>query len=73
MPAKTAKKHKKGTRYAVKFDHNKILALFKAGKNLTDIAEAIGFPRGVGQNRTAAVLIKAGVYKRGAKRNARVK
>ncbi len=62
-------KHKKGQRYAVKFDAARVVALFKGGMtNLTDLAAKMGFPRGVGQNRTAKVLIAAGLYKRGAKR-----
>jgi hypothetical protein len=54
----------------VKFDVRKIVRLFKAGKNVSQIAQAIGFPKNAGQNRTRAALVKAGVYKKPAQRKA---
>jgi hypothetical protein len=45
----------------VKFDVKRIVRLYKAGKNVSQIAQAIGYPAGHGNNRTRAVLEKAGV------------
>lgn len=54
----------KATKYKrVKFSPARIVKLYKAGKNVSEIAQAIGYPRGRGQNRCRAVLVKAGVYK----------
>ena len=50
--------------YKVKFNIPRILKLYKAGKNVSQIAQAIGYPRGHGQNRCRAALEKAGLYKR---------
>jgi len=47
----------------VKFDVKRIVRMFKAGKNVSQIAQAIGYPKGHGQNRTRAALEEAGVYK----------
>jgi len=51
------KKHK------VKFNAKRIVAMYKAGKNVSQIAQAVGYPKGTGNNRTRNVLIEAGVYK----------
>jgi hypothetical protein len=51
----------------VRFSPRRILALYKAGKNISQIAQAIGYPAGRGQNRTRKVLVKAGVYKKASK------
>jgi hypothetical protein len=57
----------KATKYKrVKFDVAKIVALYKSGKPVSQIALAIGFPPNCGQNRTRRVLEQAGVYKRTA-------
>jgi hypothetical protein len=47
----------------VRFNVKRIVALYKAGKNVSQIAQAIGYPAGHGNNRTRAALVKAGVYK----------
>jgi hypothetical protein len=47
----------------VKFDIARIVKLYKAGKNVSQIARAVGYPAGHGQNRTRAALVKAGAYK----------
>jgi len=43
-----------------------IIALYKAGKNLGQIAQAIGYPKGHGNNYVRGVLLRAGIYKRPA-------
>lgn len=54
----TATKYKK-----VKFSPARIKRLYRGGKLVSEIARAIGYPSGHGQNRVRAVLIKAGAYK----------
>lgn len=54
----------------VKFDVGKIIALYKSGKPVSQIALAIGFPPNCGQNRTRRVLELAGIYKRTAAKKA---
>jgi hypothetical protein len=58
MEANKATKYKK-----VNFSPARIVKMYKAGKNVSQIAQAIGYPRGRGQNRCRAVLVKAGVYR----------
>lgn len=48
----------------VKFDVARIKRLYRAGKNVSQIALAIGYPAGHGNNRTRNAFIKAGVYKK---------
>jgi hypothetical protein len=38
-----------------------VVRKYKAGVKIVDIAVAMGYPRGSGQNRVRAVLAKAGV------------
>jgi hypothetical protein len=58
----------KSTKYTkVKFNVKRIVRLFKSGQNVSQIAQAIGYPKGAGQNRTRAALVFAGVYKKEAK------
>jgi hypothetical protein len=45
----------------VKFDPARIVALHKEGKNVSQIALAIGYPKGHGNNRTRRVLEQAGL------------
>ena len=45
----------------VKFDPARIIALHKDGKNVSQIAQAIGYPKGHGNNRTRRVLEAAGL------------
>ena len=47
-----------------KVDVSKIIALYKSGKPVSQIALAIGYPKNCGQNRTRRVLEQAGIYKR---------
>jgi hypothetical protein len=54
----------------VKFDVKRIVRLYKAGNNVSQIAQAIGYPAGHGNNRTRTALEKAGVYKKPAQRKA---
>ena len=52
-----------GMKYKVKFNVARIKALYRGGKNISQIAQASGYPAGTGNNRVRNVLIKAGVYK----------
>ena len=52
----------------VKFDPARIVALHKEGKNVSQIAQAIGYPKGHGNNGVRRVLLKAGIYKRRGQR-----
>ena len=45
----------------VKFDPSRIVALHKEGKNVSQIAQAIGYPKNHGNNRTRRVLVAAGL------------
>lgn len=55
------------TKYSkVKFDPAHIIALYKSGKPVSQIAEAIGYPKNTGHNRTRRVLVAAGIYGRTA-------
>jgi len=47
----------------IKFDAEAAVAMYKAGTGISDIAVAMGYERGSGQNRTRAALAKAGVWK----------
>jgi len=40
----------------VKFDVKRIARLYKSGKNVSQIAQALGYPKGHGQNRTRVAL-----------------
>jgi hypothetical protein len=45
----------KTTKYPkVKFNVKRIVKLYKDGKNISQIAQAVGYPAGHGQNRTRA-------------------
>lgn len=57
----------KSTKYKrVKLAPARVVALYKAGKNVSQIAQAIGYPAGHGNNRVRRVLEQAGVYKKAA-------
>ncbi len=45
------------------FDADAVVRLYNTGQKVVDIAVAMGYPRGHGQNRVTTVLRKAGVYK----------
>ncbi len=47
----------------IKLDVDKAVAMYKAGKTISEIAQAMGFPKGSGNNRTHAVLVQAGARK----------
>lgn len=66
---------KKAMKHKVKFDPVKIKVLYRAGKNVSQIALAIGYPKGTGNNRVRNVLIKSKVYKsaKAAKKSTRAK
>lgn len=54
----------------VKFDVPKIVAMYKSGKPVAQIALAIGYPPNTGNNRVRNLVMKAGVYKKPAKKKA---
>lgn len=54
----------------VKLDIAKIVALYKSGKPVSQIALTIGYPKNTGNNRVRNLLMKAGVYKKPAKKKA---
>lgn len=47
----------------ISFDAAKAVEMYRAGTKVVDIAMKFGYPRGSGQNRVRAALIKAAVYK----------
>jgi hypothetical protein len=60
---KPAKAHKSAAYPDVHFNVERICKLFKDGKNVSEIAQAVGYPKGHGNNRTRAALVKAGLIK----------
>ena len=62
---KSGKPGKKAKRYDVNFSVKRAVALYDRGKGKTvsEIAQAMGYPKNRGQNRVANALIAAGVYK----------
>lgn len=46
---------------AVKFSAERVISLHKEGKNVSQIAQACGYPPGHGNNRTRRVLVAAGL------------
>ena len=55
----------KAKRYKnIKWNPGVIKRQFKAGKNVSQIARACGYPADTGQNRVTNLLIKAGLFKR---------
>lgn len=63
--SKPAKKSKAPKTYDVRFDVARIVKLYDKGKgkNVSQIAQALGYPKGHGNNRIANCLIKEGVFK----------
>jgi hypothetical protein len=47
----------------VKWNPARIKRLYRAGKLVSEIARASGYPQGHGQNRVRDLLITAGMYK----------
>jgi hypothetical protein len=62
---KPAKKAKAPKSFDVKFDVARIVKLYDKGKgkSVSEIAQAIGYPKGHGNNRVANCLIREGVFK----------
>ena len=60
-----SKKSKQPKSYNVKFSVPRVVNLYARGqgKTVSEIAQALGYPKGHGNNRVANALIKAGVYK----------
>jgi hypothetical protein len=57
----------KATKYKrVKFAPAQIVAMYRAGKCVAEIALAIGYPANHGNNRVRRILMKAGVYRKAA-------
>lgn len=46
----------------INFNAGRVQAMYKAGKNVSQIAQAMGYAKGKGNNRVRNVLISAGVY-----------
>jgi len=51
----------------VKWNPARIVRLYKAGRNVNQIALAVGYPKNTGQNRVRNLLIKKGLYKKSGK------
>ena len=47
----------------VKFNIDKAVSMYKSGKAVSEIAQAMGYPKGKGNNRTHAALVAAGAAK----------
>jgi hypothetical protein len=54
----------------VRFNVKRIVKLYKDGKNVSQIAQAIGYPAGHGNNRTHAAAGKSGRTNRPASESA---
>jgi hypothetical protein len=50
----------------VKVSPARVIALYKDGKKVSEIALAIGYPKNTGQNRIRRILMAAGIYKMAA-------
>jgi DGQHR domain-containing protein len=50
-------------KFEIVFDPDRCVTMYKAGSRVVDIAVAMGYERGHGQNRVRNVLLKAGIYK----------
>ena len=54
----------RATKYKkVKLNPRRVVAMYKDGKNVSQIALAVGYPANTGNNRVRRVLMAAGVYK----------
>lgn len=47
----------------VKWDTKRIRRMYRAGKNVSQIARAVGYSPNTGNNRVRNFLAKAGLYK----------
>lgn len=52
-------------KYNVKFNKARIISLYEAGRCVSEIAQAIGYPKKTGNNRVRDVLKRAGIYRAG--------
>lgn len=59
----TKKNAKKRARKTIKFVPEDVIAQYKAGKSVSEIALAAGYPPNQGNNRVRYTLEKAGIYK----------
>jgi DNA-binding NarL/FixJ family response regulator len=69
MKVKKAKQIKvgKAVKYKkVKVSPARVIAMYKDGKKVSEIALALGYPKNTGQNRIRRILMVAGVYKMSA-------
>lgn len=57
------KKSRKQAKAHNRFNADRAIRLYKKGKFVSDIAVAMGYERGHGQNRVRTALMSAGVYK----------
>lgn len=54
----------KATKYKrVRWNPTRIKKMFRAGKRVSEIARAIGYPPNSGQNRVRGLLEREGLYK----------
>jgi hypothetical protein len=65
------KKASQRKRAGINFSPTTAIEMYKAGKGLSEIAQAMGYPPNRGQNRVRYALEKAGIYKKGARRTQR--
>jgi hypothetical protein len=49
--------------YPKTLNRARIIKLYRAGKNVAEIARLAGYPAGHGNNRVRGLLMKAGAYK----------
>lgn len=63
----------KTTARKVSFNAGRAQQLYKAGKNVSEIAQAFGYPKGTGNNRVRNALMKAGVYEGNGQTTTKVK
>lgn len=56
---------RKSKRARIDFSPTTAIEMYKAGKRVAEIAQAMGYHAGTGQNRVRYALEKAGIYKKG--------
>jgi hypothetical protein len=54
----------------VKFNVAKIIAAYKSGTPVSQIAQSVGYPPNTGNNRVRNLLMRAGLYGKPAKKRA---
>lgn len=65
MATKKATRKVKRAKAKVDFSPTTAIEMYKAGKIVSEIAQAMGYTPGTGQNRVRYALEKAGIYKKG--------